>query len=121
MSSKLHPRAGRTRLARLGTLLLAGVVACDGGGEPAAPALGEQEFEDVMVELRLAEREAAATDSPRVEFERRKQEVLERHGTSEEEIREFAREAARDLERLTAIWDRISARLRRPAGPDEAL
>ena len=100
-------------------VLAAGALACDGGEAAVAETgLTSEEFVEVMVALREAERAVMQEDSAQELFVRRKAEILERHGTTEEEIRAFVTAAARDLPRLEAIWDEISSRLRRPGEPD---
>lgn len=96
--------------ALLAAILLTGACA-DDATEAQAP-LADAEFIEIMVELRQAEWEAESSDSAADVFDRRKAEILDRHQTTEEEIREFVRITSGDLPRLNAIWDSISRQLR---------
>lgn len=100
-------------------LAAAAALGC-GRGEAtgAETGLTSEEFVEVIVELREAERAVLEEDSAQEMFVRRKTEILERHGTSEEEIRAFVAAASRDLPRLEAVWEEISSRLRRAGGPE---
>lgn len=109
-------RVRRARVPARGlTAVLLGVslVACD--GRDADRALTPEAFADVIVELREAEREALKTDSAVAVYGRRKAEILERHGTTEEELRRFVEVSSRDLPLLDELWEDISLRLRQPA------
>lgn len=112
-------RPGR-RTGRLAALLAVLATLGCGRGEAtgADTGLTSQEFVEVIVELREAERAVMEEDSAQEMFVRRKAEILERHGTSEEEIRAFVAAASRDLPRLEGVWEEISGRLRRAGEPD---
>lgn len=86
----------------------------------SAPALDREGFIQVIVELREAERAVAESDSASELFQHRKEEILARHGTTEEEVRAYADAAATDLREFTETWEEISNRLRRPLEPDTA-
>lgn len=103
-------------------VLLAVAVQGCGRGEAtgAETGLTADEFVEVIVELREAERAVMQEDSAQELFVRRKAEILERHGTSEEEIRAFVATASQDLPKLEAVWEEISSRLRR-AGDAEPV
>lgn len=75
----------------------------------------DDEFIEVIVALREAEMALARTDSAGEAFERRRTEILDRHGVTQEDLREFVRQTAPDLARTTALWDSISHRLRTEA------
>jgi hypothetical protein len=111
-------RRPRRALLALGAALLLPVGCGDDDATATAAALTSEEFIEVIVELREAEREALETDSAAEVFARRKAEILERHRTSEDEIRAFAEAATRDLQGFTTTWEEISNRLRRPVAPD---
>ena len=119
------PRDGRCarpwgRALRVSVVLLVIAVQGCGRGEAtgAETGLTSEEFVEVMVELREAERAVMQEDSAQERFVRRKAEILERHGTSEEEIRAYVATAAQDLPKLEAVWEEISSRLRRAGDPD---
>lgn len=103
------------------TILAVSVFTACGGDRPAPIDLDSETFVQVMVELREAEREVMETDSAAAEYARRKADILDRHETSEEEIREFVRFASRELPRLNAIWDTIAQRLRYAQPSDDTL
>ena len=116
-----HPcrrRRPRPTLVALGAALLLTIGCGDDDATASAVALTSEEFIEVIVELREAEREALETDSAAEVFARRKSEILAQHQTSEEELRAFAEAATRDLQGFAAIWEDISNRLRRPVVPD---
>lgn len=112
----------RGRRIRLAAVLLAVAVQGCGRGEAtgAGTGLTSEEFVEVIVELREAERAVMQEDSAQEIFARRKAEILERHATSEEEIRAFVATASQDLPKLEAVWEEISSRLRR-AGDAEPV
>ena len=120
------PGAGARAGLRMGhltvVLALLATLACGRGEATGADTgLTSEEFVEVIVELREAERAVMEEDSAQEMFVRRKTEILERHGTSEEEIRAFVAAAARDLPRLEAVWEEISGRLRRAGGEPDAV
>ncbi|HEY8507873.1 MAG TPA: hypothetical protein VIL32_05930 [Steroidobacteraceae bacterium] len=81
-------------------LLSAGAAACNTSGRANVPktALSKDEFIETFVEL------AKATS----EEERRQ--ILERRGTSQQELEAFVRAYSRDLDALSEIFDTIVAR-----------
>lgn len=100
----------------LAVLLL---TACRGGDTTAsASVLTDDDFIEVMVELREAERAVEAADSAAELFATRKAGILEQHGTTEDEIRAYVQAASRDLRALDETWNEISERLRRPVRSD---
>lgn len=91
--------------------LTAGIAACGGPAASAESPLTPAEFVEVVVEIREAEREVAGEDSASQLFKERRQEVLDRHATTEAELREFLDANARNLTLLEQVWDTINARL----------
>jgi hypothetical protein len=93
-----------------------GILAC---GEPETRnrTLQPAEFVDVVVALRQAELEMVGEvdpDSLGVMWERRKAEILDHHGTTEDEVRTFL-PLHRDRPGVVAeVWDSIAQRLRAP-------
>lgn len=114
--------SGRLRTVLLLALLALAIVPMLACADDDAPVTGltRETFADVIVELRTAEREALGTDSASAVYERRKAEILERHGTSEAELREFVQGSTRDLQELEDLWEEIADRLREPLLPDSA-
>ncbi|HSH45923.1 MAG TPA: hypothetical protein VK966_08710 [Longimicrobiales bacterium] len=91
------------------------LAACGGQADQPETPLTDQEFVEVIVALRTAEMELPEGDSADVRFQERRAEILERHGTTPEELREFVRLKAADLPGMTELWDTISTRLRTEA------
>lgn len=117
--SDLQIRRTSVSVRALATALLSiGLVACD-GSDTDVTALTPETFADVIVELREAEWEALETDSAVQVYARRKAEILEHHGTSEQELRRFVELSSRDLPLLDELWEDISQRLRRPMDAPE--
>ncbi|HUG41553.1 MAG TPA: hypothetical protein VMM12_13780 [Longimicrobiales bacterium] len=110
----------RRRRAVLGLLIAATFAGCEREDATASGRLTPEAFADVIVELREAERDALETDSAMEVFARRKAEILERHRTSEEEIRAFVADPRHDVRMLADVWEEISNRLRRPV-PEDTL
>lgn len=84
------------------------------GGYPSGSSespLSPAEFVEIVVEIRESEREVADEDSAAQLFAERRREVLERHDTSEEELRAFLVANAENLALLEQVWDTINARL----------
>ncbi len=113
-------RRWTARLSAAPLLALAlGLWGCTGtGGDPAGgTALTPEQFIEVIVALREAEREVAEEDSAAALFEERKRAILDRHGTTEEELRGFIVAHHEELPVLQAAWDTITERLKhaRPA------
>ena len=105
----------------MAALLFVTLSACEGGDTATSETgLTEDEFIAVIVELREAERAVMEEDSAQQLFAARKTEILERHQTSEEEIRAFVQTSTRDLQALSDMWEEISVRLRR-APPGDSL
>jgi hypothetical protein len=95
--------------------VLAGLAGCRdaAGTDDASSRLSPDDFMTVLVEIREAEREVEADgDSAQSRFEARKAEILERHGTTEEELRGFVRRRGEDVEYLSELWDTLNQRLR---------
>jgi hypothetical protein len=96
------------------TALLALVLAGCGDLGPQAErqkTLTVAQFVDVIVALREADRQADP-DSAAVEYERRRPEILAEHGVTEEQLREFVDRNQARIDRMAAVWDTISRRLR---------
>jgi hypothetical protein len=87
-------------------LLLAGAAAACGGG-PAADAIEREVFIATYVDLRIA---AFHTDSSRVATAE-KDEILTRHGVTEEDLTTFAEVHSADLEFMRDVWNEVEARL----------
>jgi hypothetical protein len=107
--------SGPRRRWLVGALLSLLFVGCDGLAPTSRDGgLTKAQFVDVIVALREAEREIiqeVAGDSAHIEFAQRKDEILERHGVSEEDLRQFV---ARHRDRpalVTDAWDQIAQRL----------
>lgn len=98
------------------TLILSAILSGCGGdpsGSSDAP-LTPAEFVEIVVEIREAEREVAAEDSAAELFDDRRREILDRHGTTEAELRAFLSANAENLALLEEVWDTIHARLTLP-------
>lgn len=128
--SRRHPRHPLTSSLGLLAPLLIGMLLLTGcGGEPTGEevALSADEFVEVMVALREAERESleVGEDSAGVEFRRRKEEILAEHGVAQEDLRQFVVAHSADFELMEIVWDTIAQRLRYvpepgdPEDPDE--
>lgn len=107
-------------LALLLPALLAG---CDLGRASRSEApLTPDEFVEIIVAVREAEREVAQEDSAGQRFEERKQEILEHHGTNEAELQRFLAANRENIALLQTVWDTITERLRFvPAGDADVL
>ena len=122
----LRPRPRLWVLLALFALPFTGMVACNADGEAAAPAstLEPEEFIEIVVELREAEREVESADSTGVAFARRRSEILARRSATEEDLREFVAVHHGDFDLMDRVWETINQRLKRPrprhAAPDSA-
>jgi hypothetical protein len=99
----------------VGALLSLLLVGCDALAPTSRDGgLNKAQFVDVIVALREAEREIiqeVTSDSAHIEFAQRKDEILRRHGVSEEDLHQFV---ARHRDRpalVTDAWDQIAQRL----------
>jgi hypothetical protein len=108
-------RSGRRRRWVVGALLPLVLVGCDALAPTSRDGgLTKAQFVDVIVALREAEREIiqdVTSDSAHVAFAERRDEILQRHGVSEEDLRQFV---ARHRDRpalVTDAWDQIAQRL----------
>jgi hypothetical protein len=88
--------------------LLVGCLACGGGGDRA---IDRQVFIDTWVDLRIA---ALQTDSQRLAASDR-EEILQRHGVTVEDLTRFAETHATDLDFMRDLWNDVELRLDRPA------
>lgn len=96
----------------LGVVLLGGLAAC-GAAEPVgheeAPAVMDAEvFIQLIVELRMAAREATDFD----DFGIRRDSILARHGYDEGDLEEFAEVHGGEIGSMIAIWESINQALR---------
>jgi hypothetical protein len=103
----------------LGVSLLALVLAVAGCGEREPTggdrALTPAEFIEVIVALREAEWEVEKDVAPadaEVEFDRRKAEILARHGVTAEGVRAFIDRHHGRPGLMASVWDSIANRLR---------
>jgi len=104
-------RAGGVAAAAV--LVVIALAACrDAGPRQRRAALTPVEFVEVVVEIRQAERESLAADSAAAAFDRQKTQILARHGTTEDELREFVRVHSGDFGLMSAVWDSITQRLK---------
>ena len=97
--------------ALVGLLIAAGCDAGSGGGaaeEGAVDGLTRDEFVEVVVELREAEREAQEQDSTDSWFRDRKEEILEERGVTETQLRDYLLAHGEDMALLEALWDSIN-------------
>ncbi len=99
------------RPLRVLTLLLAGAAAACSGG-PAADTIEREVFIATYVDLRIA---AFDTDSGRVAAAE-KDEILTRHGVSEEDLTAFAEVHSADLEFMRDVWNEVEAQLDQEGG-----
>ena len=119
----MQMRSDETRAgARIGwavlALLLISAAGCDREAPSEGAGLDTEAFTTVVVELRRAERDLMASDSPVEAFARRKAEILSEHGVTEEDLREYLR-ARSDPGALGQVWDTVNERLRSvPPGRD---
>ena len=76
--------------------------------------LDRETFIEVYVELRRAEQEAGTPEA----FHARKQEILERYGTTPDALLEFIERHGQNVKYMAELWDTIAARLSdsRPGG-----
>ena len=108
----------------LTSLLASLLIGCGGGGEAASPpdSLDPEEFIEIMVELREAEREVGTGDSAAVWFARRRSEILARHSATETDLRQFVAVHHGDFDVMSRVWETINQRLKQPrprhADPD---
>jgi hypothetical protein len=91
------------------------LVGCDALAPPARDGrLTTAQFVDVIVALREAEREIAQEvtgDSADTVFAERRDEILERHGVSEGDVRQFVTRHRDRPAIMTDTWDQIAQRL----------
>jgi len=91
-------------------IVMALAVACGGSGpmgQADAVTLDRDTYVSVLVDLRVAARDAADA----ADFARLKQEILERYGTTEEEILRFTDVHGGNVRLMTEIWDTVHARV----------
>jgi hypothetical protein len=110
--------SGRSVRAVLVALVAVLVVACGDRELTGREELRPGQFVEIVVELRDADWETSQVEDPdsaAVEFERRKAEILERHGATEESLRRFVELYHRRPGMMSAVWDSISHRIQGPA------
>lgn len=99
------------RLVRfLGPLILVLAAGCGGSGpvgQADAVRLDRETYITVLVELRVAARDAADP----AEYHRRKQEILDRHGASDEDMMRFTEAHGGNVRLMAEIWDTVHARV----------
>jgi hypothetical protein len=112
---------GRALLLALMGLAL---IACQRDPTGRDGSLRAREFEDIIVELRTAERELQREHEahrPPGELEdhfaQRRAEILERHGATEDDLLDFIERHHAHPGLMADIWERIAERLR--TRPDE--
>lgn len=98
-----RPRSPRLLAGIAAAVVLSG---CDGGSTTGVE-LSREDFVAAYVALRLAEAEAS---SP-ADFDTRKAEILERYGTSGEEMLAFIEAHAHDVAYMAALWDTVQTRI----------
>lgn len=119
-------RGGRT-YRRWGVVALLAFTAlaagCRQAPDPAAEAevaVTEEEFIEMVVALREAERAVAGEDSAAAEFAERKAEIFARHGVTESDLRRFIARRGGNVDALRELWDTISDRLKHvPEGSED--
>jgi hypothetical protein len=113
---------GRVRLLLVALLVLhLPLVGC-GDREPTGrdTALTPAEFIEIIVALREAERELeeADPDSAAKEFARRRTEILDDYGATEDNVRAFIELNHGRPGLMSIVWDSIAQRLRTDSGGD---
>lgn len=81
-----------------------------GTTEAASRTIDTEEFIEVYIALRRAAVEAG--DSAAV-FEAKKQEILDRHGVSGQDLLDYVERHAADIPAMVTVWDTIYRRLGR--------
>jgi hypothetical protein len=108
-----HPRMARLWLAA--ALFPMVIVGCDALDPTARDgAVTRAGFIEVIVALREAERELVrdeSSDSAHIEFAQRKEDILQRHGVSEDDLRQFVTRHRDRPSVMTEVWDQIAQRL----------
>ena len=100
-----HSLFERTSLARpAALLLLLGTLACSGG---TADSIDREVFIATYVDLRMA---ALETDSARIGTAER-DEILQRHGVSADDMKTFTEVHAGDLEFMRDVWNEVEVRM----------
>ncbi|MFP4622787.1 MAG: hypothetical protein ACLFRX_01280 [Gemmatimonadota bacterium] len=93
--------------------LMAALPGCEAGGT-ADPeeGLSREEFVEVVVALREAERDLPSDSTAPERFAEVKAEILAEHDVTEVELRAFLEGQDEDLARLQELWDTINRRLK---------
>ena len=95
----------RTALARPAALLLVlGTLACSGG---SADSIDREVFIATYVDLRMA---ALETDSARIGIAER-DEILQRHGVSADDMKTFTEVHSGDLDFMRDVWNEVEVRM----------
>lgn len=99
-------------------VLLAFAGACGGAGDspPGEEPIDREVFIEAYVDLRAA----AAADEDFVLPAEERDEILARHGVTEDELLHFADFHGRDVEFMNEVWGEVERRLAERAAADEA-
>jgi hypothetical protein len=93
----------------LSVLLVTVAAVCGCARDTDTTGLPQRRFIEVIVELRRA-----AQDGETAQFAARKQQILEKAGVTEEQLRAYVKTHERDLEHMAAVWESINVRLTQP-------
>jgi hypothetical protein len=106
------------------TVIAVSMLACQRDPTGRDGGLRASEFVEIIVAIRTAEREVlrdaepgTPPDSVRARFERSRDEILQRHGATEESLLRFVDDHHARPRVMAAVWDSITNRLRTP--PDQ--
>jgi hypothetical protein len=92
---------------------LLALASCGGDTGPvASDVIDRQTFVDTYVDLRLAAVQAPDFRVPSAE----RDQILQRHGVSAEDLVRFADAYGRDLELMNEVWSEIEARVQESSG-----
>jgi hypothetical protein len=75
----------------------------------ASQTIDSDKFIEVYVDLRRASAEGDSTS----DFDSKKQEILDKHGLSAQDLLDYIEKNSADLRKMTTIWDTIHQRLGR--------
>jgi hypothetical protein len=103
----------RNRMHRTPTALIIAALLASGcsPAEPQPdPGMSTEQFIEAVVTLRQAAQQTGSVE----EFEARRQQLLEASAITDSMLLQFVRVHGHDVQRMTEIWDSISARLQRP-------
>jgi hypothetical protein len=96
----------------LTALIIAALLAsgCSPSEPQPDPGMTTEQFIEVVVALRQAAQQTGSTE----EFDARRQQLLQESAITDSMLLQFVRVRGDDVQRMTVIWDSISARLQRP-------